>query len=174
MAIIIHSVQKLLNTSRLKAVQYISQPDKGQLLHSWYARLVSTGFTGKLLVMYVHEPSLLTVVCRGKTIGGTWDDFSKRLPSLLDRFEFPATFIQSEMKQMDSYIVAKTNSKSMLSYMNQMVIMLEIKCEKYPAYESILQDEMEDSMMKYLYSIGKKNGEYTTAGDYWKNFFVGL
>ena len=71
MPIIIHAVQKLLNTSRLKAAQYVSEGAKDQLLHRWYARLVSTGFPGKLLVMYVHEPSLLTVVCRGKTIGGT-------------------------------------------------------------------------------------------------------
>jgi hypothetical protein len=174
MAIIIHSVQKLLNTSRLKAVQYISQPGKEQFLHSWYARLVSTGFPGKLLVMYVHEPSLLTVVCRGKTIGGTWDDFCKRLPALLERFQFSPTFILSEMAQIDSYIVAKTNSKSMLSYMNQMVMMLEIGCERYSAYESILQDKMENTMMKYLYSTGNKNNPYTTPGDYWKTFFSGL
>lgn len=100
-------------------------------IHSWYARLVSTGFPGKQLVMYVHEPSLLTVVCRGKTIGGTWDDFCKRLPALLERFQFSQTFILSKMAQIDSYIVAKTDSKSMLSYMNQMVMMLEIGCERY-------------------------------------------
>ncbi|WP_414017927.1 hypothetical protein [Chitinophaga sancti] len=37
----------------------------------------------------------------------------------------------SKMTQIDSYIVAKTDSKSMLSYMNQMVMMLEIGCERY-------------------------------------------
>lgn len=171
MAIIIHSVQKLLNTSRLKAVHYISHPGEEQVLHYWYARLVSTGFPGKLLVMYVHEPSLLTVVCSGKTIQGTWESFCKRLLALLERFEFPLTFIQSEMAQMDSYKVAKTNSKSMLAYMNQMVVLLEIGCESYAAYESILQDEMENNMMKYLYSTGNKNAPYTTPEDYWKAFF---
>lgn len=171
MAIIIHAVQKLLNTSRLKAAQYISQPGKDQFLHSWYARLLSTGLPGKLLVMYIHEPSLLTVICRGKTIGGTWDEFCKRLPALLARFEFPATFIQSEMAQTDSYIVAKTNSKSMLSYMNQMVMMLENGAERYAAYDRSLQDEMEDTMMDYMYSTGNKQNPYTTPEDYWKAFF---
>jgi hypothetical protein len=31
MPVIIHEVQKLLNISRLEAVQYISEPDQGQL-----------------------------------------------------------------------------------------------------------------------------------------------
>src|SRR6516162_11094175 len=96
--IIIHSVQKLLNTSRLKAFLYISQPDKDQLLHSWYAGLVATGYTGKLLVQYVHEPSLMAVICKGKTISGTWDQFKDRLEGLLRRFEFPQAFIEGEMK----------------------------------------------------------------------------
>ncbi|WP_394370764.1 DUF6933 domain-containing protein [Chitinophaga rhizophila] len=88
MSIIIHAVQKLLNTSRLEAVQYISEPDQGQLLHSWYARLIRTGFSGKLLVMYVHEPSLLLVICKGKTIGKTWNEFVRRLPALMQRIGF--------------------------------------------------------------------------------------
>lgn len=64
--LIIHAVQKLLNTSGLKASLYVTQPGKDQLMHNWYAQLLPSGFAGKLLVMYVHEPSLLTVICRGK------------------------------------------------------------------------------------------------------------
>ncbi|HKZ66783.1 MAG TPA: hypothetical protein VJ111_10525 [Chitinophagaceae bacterium] len=54
--LIIHAVQKLLYTSRIKASLYVTQPGDGQLLHSWYARLLPSGFPGKLLVMYVHDP----------------------------------------------------------------------------------------------------------------------
>jgi hypothetical protein len=65
--IIFHAVQKLLNTSRIKPVLFVSHPNEGQQLHSWYARLLSTGLPGKLLVIYVHEPSLMTIVCKGKS-----------------------------------------------------------------------------------------------------------
>lgn|GEM_PF-5729969 len=46
--LIIHSVQKLLNTSRLEGSLYITQPNENQLLHSWYARLLASGFPGKI------------------------------------------------------------------------------------------------------------------------------
>jgi len=65
--LVIHSVLKLLNTSRLETSLYITQPNQGQHLHGWYARLVATTFRGKMLVMYVHEPSLVVVVCKEKT-----------------------------------------------------------------------------------------------------------
>ncbi len=48
--IIIHAVQKLLNISRIKPALFVSEPTEGQHLHSWYARIISTGFPGKLLV----------------------------------------------------------------------------------------------------------------------------
>jgi hypothetical protein len=60
--IIIHAVQKLLNTSALMPQLYISQPSENQELHAWYAKTVATGYAGKSLVMYVHDPSLLMVI----------------------------------------------------------------------------------------------------------------
>jgi hypothetical protein len=71
--LIIHSVRKLLNTSRLEASFYVTKPAQGQYLHSWYAGLFSSGFPGKMMVMYVHEPSLMVIICKGKTIQGAWE-----------------------------------------------------------------------------------------------------
>ena len=164
--LIIHAVQKLLNTSRIQTGQYITKPADGQLMHSWYARLFSSTFPGKLMVMYVHKPSLLTVVCRGKTIKGTWPEFIERLPALLQRYHFPAAFIETEMKEANGYVVAKTNSRSMLAHMNQMIFQLEFDCSRFDSYESILLVLLEDRMMDNLYQKGK-NG-FTTAKDYWK------
>jgi hypothetical protein len=99
--IIIHAVQKLLNTSRLKTSLYVTAPSEGQRMHHWYARLFSSTFPGKLFVMYVHQPSLLLVVCRGKTIAGTWPEFLVRLPALLERHKFKPEFIAKEMKEIN-------------------------------------------------------------------------
>lgn len=173
MPVIIHAVQKLLNTSRLEAIQYISEPDQGQLLHSWYARLVKTGFSGKLLVMYVHEASLLTVICKGKTIGKTWSEFMRRLPALLRKIGFSENLIQSEMNLLNDYVVAKTSNKAVLGHMNDMVIMLEYQCERYPLYESISEEELENNMMQYLYGTRNKGSRYMTSADYWKEFLAG-
>lgn len=173
MPVIIRAVQKLLNTSRLEAAQYISEPDQGQLLHSWYARLIRTGFSGKLLIMYVHEPSLLTVICKGKTIGKTWGEFVMRLPGLLRRIGFSEHLIQSEMGLVNNYVVAKTSSKAILGHMNDMVVMLEYQCERYPSYESISEEELENNMTQYLYGTRNKGSRYITSVGYWKDFLEG-
>ena len=173
MPVIIHAVQKLLNTSRLEAVQYISEPDQGQLLHSWYARLIKTGFSGKLLVMYVHQPSLLTVICKGKTIGKTWNEFVNRLPALLRKIGFSEHLIQSEMSLVNNYVVGKTSSKAMLGHMNDMVVMLEYQCERYASYDGISEEELENNMTQYIYGTQNKGARYITSVDYWKDFFKG-
>jgi uncharacterized protein DUF6933 len=166
--LILHSTQKLLNTSRLKASLYISQPTAGQMLHSWYCTLLSTGFTGKLMVMYVHEPSLLTIICRGKTINGTWDEFRRRLPLLLKKFDFQSSFIELETGLADGYVVSKTNSRSMIAFINSMRLGLEISCSNSGSYDNISQDFLEESMMGYPYQISNISGDYRSAIQYWR------
>lgn len=165
--LIIHAVKKLLSTSRIEVGQYITKPAHGQLLHSWYASLISSGFPGKLMTMYVHEPSLLTVVCPGKSIMSTWPIFAVRLPSLLQRYQFADDFIAAEMLEATGYVVAKTNSRSMLGYMNQMVDQLEYNCSRYETHEAISLDLLEAGMMDFLYAGGKRN--YSSAKKYWQH-----
>jgi hypothetical protein len=172
--IIIHAVQKLLNTSHIKTGQYVTQPGDGQLMHSWYARLCPRTFNGKLLTLYVHEPSLLTVVCRGKTIKGTWPEFTQRLPELLKRHHFPASFIEAETNALNGYVVAKTNSRSMLGFMNQMIELIQFDCSRFGSYEAIETDVPEDRMMHYFYLSKVKGEAYTNAKQYWDKLFSTL
>lgn len=166
--IIIHSVQKLLNTSRLEASLYITKPNQGQHLHSWYARLLSSGFPGKMMVMYVHEPSLMVVICKGKTIQGTWESFLERLGKLLSKFQFPESFVKSELSQAEGYTVSKTDSKSMLAFMNQIIFELEYECGRFHNYDDIPLDEMEERMMDRPHQTGKTGRDYLTPLQYWQ------
>ena len=134
-------------------------------MHSWYAKLLSSGFPGKMFTMYVHEPSLLTVVCHGKTIKTSWPQFSGRLEALLRRYHFDEAFIEAEMREADGYVTAKTNSAPMLGYMNHMSLQLNHHCYDFPDYDSISLDLLEDRMMNYLFLSGKK---YTTTLGYWQ------
>jgi hypothetical protein len=117
-----HASQKLLNTSRIKPLLHISQPCPDQRMHNWYVVMCGSGFSGKMLLLYVHEPSLLTVVVKGKTIASTIDAFHKQLEQLLNRHNFPTTFIEAEMNLGSDYVVSKTSNKSMLAHINQMVL----------------------------------------------------
>jgi hypothetical protein len=166
--LIIHSVQKLLNTSRLEASLYVTQPSENQYLHSWYARLLPSGFAGKMMVMYVHEPSLMCVICKGKTIQGTWESFLERLEELLSRFHFPNAFKKNELLQAEGYVVSRTDSKSILSFMNQMVFELDVHCMKFESYPAISLDFLEERMMDRLYQHGRRPHDCRTPLQYWQ------
>jgi Domain of unknown function (DUF6933) len=167
--IIVHAVQKLLNTSGLKPALYVSAPSEGQHLHSWYVKLVPSGFAGKLFVMYVHEPSLLAVLTSGRSLKTTLPQFYERLPPLLRRHRFNPGFIKREAKLVqEGFIVSKTDSRSMLGHMNEMTFHLQCRFVYYSSFELIDLDEEEDILMKYL-SLDKASGKYRYSIDYWKD-----
>jgi hypothetical protein len=72
------------------------------------------------------------------------------------------------MANANDFVVAKTDSRSMLAHMNQMVIQLEFDCSRFSSYEYISQDLLEERMMDHLYQGSNKSKSYTTAIDYWK------
>ena len=165
--IILHAVQKLLNTSGLKPALYLSAPTDGQHMHSWYVKLASAGFPGKLLTMYVHEPSLLTVLTAGRSIKTTLPQFYERLPQLLQRHNFRQDFIEKEMEfVVQGHIVSKTNSKSMLGFMNEMTFQIENRCFNYPTYALIDLSCEEDIFMNWL-SFDNISRRYRLTRDYW-------
>lgn len=161
-----HATKKLLNVSRIDSVLYLSEPSPGQHLHNWYVVLTGSGFPGKLLLLYVHDPSLLTVVVNGKTIASTIDEFRKQLKQLLLRHKFPDAFIEKEMSFADDYTIGKTSSKSMLAHINQMVLQVRTYNRHYTSYDEIDTTVHEDIFMDWLYkSEGQK--DYQTPLKFW-------
>lgn len=170
--IIIHAVQKLLNTSRLKAPLYVSEASPSQVLHHWYARLISTGFPGKLLVMFMHEPSGLTVLVHGKSIQSTHFYFKDRLLKLMQRLGFSQDFIDREMiLQEEGFVVGKTDSRSMLGRMNQMNYNIEYQCAKAASYEELPLAWMEDQIADYLY-LDPETKKYKHLIDFFRDLGV--
>jgi hypothetical protein len=161
-----HATQKLLNTSRIKPVLYVSEPSLGQQLHNWYVVLCRSGFTGKMLLLYIHEPSLLTVVVKGKTIASTVDKFRNQLQHLLHRHGFPKNFIEKEMLYVSDYIVGKTNSKSVLAHINQMIRQVTSYNLRFADYDEIDTAAHEDIFMDWLYKSKGQKG-YQTPQKYW-------
>jgi hypothetical protein len=121
------------------------------------------------MVMYVHEPSLIIVLTRGKTVAGTMIEFCNRLEALLNRNHFEAAFIKKEMELAgEGYIIGKTNSKSILASMNAITKNIEFRCSTFFNYESINSDAMEDAFMEWLtYDASKPKG-FKCTFDYWK------
>jgi hypothetical protein len=167
--IIVHAVQKLLNISRLKPALFITEPSASQELHSWYARLISTTFRGKFMVMYTHEPSLVIVIARGKTVAGTLPEFYDRLERLLTRNHFEPGFIEKEMKLVkEGFVISKTNNKSVLASMNVIGQNVEYLCSRAGQYDSIDMDQVEDAFMDWLTRDSTRPSQYRCTSDYWK------
>ena len=169
--IIIHATKKLLNTSRLPAVAYVTKPSENQLLHSWYATTFSSSFPGKMMTIYIHEPSMLSVVCKGKTIKNTWPQFVERLPGVLITCGFDDKLIEAEILLVNDFVVAKTNSRSMLAYMRQMLETLEYNCGRFQSYEEISETYLEDLVMEMLFSSKERRHTYFSPVRYWKKEF---
>jgi hypothetical protein len=119
--------------------------------------------------MYVHDPSLLTVLCKGKTIQGTIPQFNERLESLLTRLHFDEAFIEKELPLVkEGFVVSKTNSKSMLGKMNALAASMVYNCRQYPTYDTIDTDQIEMYYSTWLTGLPGKPHIYTTAINYWK------
>ena len=161
------ATKKVLNTSKINSVLYLSEPAAGQLMHNWYVALCGSGFPGKMLLLYVHEPSLLTIMVKGKTIDSTIDNFRNQLQQLLLRYESPLAFIEKEMLYTDDYVIGKTNNRSMLGNINEMILQVTTYNLKYASYSDIDTTIHENIFMDWLYkSKGLK--EYQTPFGYWR------
>ncbi len=170
--IILQAVLKLLNTSRLKAPLYISEPSSGQVLHTWYAKLVRTCSPNKMLVMYTHQPSGLTVLVHGKTVQSSFPVFRDRLGKLLLRNGFSQTFIEKELAFIDEgYVVGKTSSRQMLGRMNQLTYIIEEHCRRSNSYETMPLERLEDLVADHIY-LHSDNKKYADPLDYFQELGV--
>jgi hypothetical protein len=168
--VVIHAAQKLLNTSRIEGRRYVTAAGEGQMLQNWYARLVKSSFRGHLFTLYVHHPTLMAVLCYGKTIKTSFPVFLERLPMLLDRFDFPAAFIQKEMGLMDEVIVSKAGDKSMVGHMNNMIFDIEYQFGITEVVDASILFECEDYMMRHFHK-SKVDKKYTMPISFWREHF---
>jgi len=86
----------------------------------------------------------------------------------MQRINFKAAFIEAEMEMIkEGYVISKTNSKSMLASMNVLTFNMEFNCRRFPSYESINLDHIEDIYTNWL-TMDKQSKKYRSIMDYWK------
>lgn len=152
---IIRATQKLLNTSRIKP-----SPDSSDfpINFEWHAHITSTTFRGKLAVIYVHSITKVAVIISGKTIKNTSSILPQRLEALLNRHGIDQDQKLKLIPKGEPTIL-KTNSKSVLGYINEFNLMLNHWFCEYPSFESIDYNLLEDYLIKY--PLGSKE-QYST------------
>jgi hypothetical protein len=167
--IIVRATQKVLNAQRLKPSTIDSNENLLGVFNEWYVNTITSSFRGKSLVIYTHNPSLLTIVITGKTIKKTYPEFVVRLSKLLNRFSFPESFIKANLALTEEHIITKTESKKMLGFMNSSAEHLIARMYRYQSFDEIDFDEEENILMDMIH--GSTN--FFTPMQYWGNYFLG-
>lgn len=169
--ITIRATQKLLKTQKIIPSAINATNIEQNAFGEWFANTISSSFRGKNLVVYVHSPSLVTVITVGKTIKTTFPDFKKRFLSITKRHNFPEKFINDSLEKFEEITITKTNSRSMLAYANQIAEQITSRMLTYQTFEEIDLDEEENIIMDHLFGNGKKT--YFKPSSYWHFYFLG-
>jgi hypothetical protein len=162
----IHAVRKLLNTSGIQCRLMVTQKIEGQRMHDWYVTFTGTGFRGRMVMLYFHDPSMMMVATPGKSPNTGFPAFRQRLEGLLQRSGFPADVIQREIALVDGFAAGKTSDRSLLSSINQAVDAIEWWRRRFDRFEEIDYDWIEDMQMSNLHGLGRR--KYITVLDYWQ------
>lgn len=150
---IIRGTKKILKTSRIKPVKNTDEITS-ELPGEWYAGLVSTGKQGKFVIHFLHYPSMLSVLVVGKSLNKALPIFRERAENLIKRLGYGKLLFQYQL-QTKMQIFA-TNSRSMLSHMNQLRYNIEYHLAMAETIEEINWDYIEDIHFDYIFSRNKK------------------
>jgi hypothetical protein len=163
----LHATGKMLNWGKIDGKTLITQHEADQKLDSWYVTIIGSSFRGKMLVLYIHEPSLMTVLTHGKTIRTTHPEFKVRLKHLLNRYGFPENFVTRELFLINEFVIGKTTNRSTLAKINQITYLLGYWVYQYNNYANIDLDILENRMMNHL-SSNKISKDYSTPIDFFE------
>ena len=171
--IILRCTKKLLKLSKLDADPLI--PASSAPLPEWYANVISLTYPGKNAVLYTHNPSRLSVLTRGRNINTTIGEFQTRLIELLRRLGAHEQLLDAQQDAMQKSHICKTDSRSMLGTMNEMVYHIQHRAREAGRAENLKLNRVEDELSQYLFSSKEMGKGYFTPHEYLKgNNFVNL
>ena len=150
---IIRGTNKILKTSGIKPVKNtdeITSVFPGE----WYVGLVSTGQKGKLAIHFLHNPTMLSVVVNGKSLNKALPIFKERAQNLIVRLGYRKLLFQYQL--LTEPQIFATNSRSMLSHMNQIRYIIEHHFAMAETIEDKTWDDIEDLLYDYIFCRNKK------------------
>lgn len=168
---IIRGTSKILKISGIKPVKNTdtivlpqnsveTQNSATLLPGEWYAGLVSTGRQGKLAIHFLHYPTMLTVLVSGKSLNKALPLFKVRAQNLIKRLGYSKLIFQYQLQTEPQ--IYTTNSRSMVSHMNQLRMNIEYHLAMAESVDEIDWDYIEDVHFDWLFSRDKK---YTSPSE---------
>lgn len=156
-----------------------SEPVSGGRLGEWYANVKSLPFRGKSVVIFFNVNTYLTILVpgQGSKSRKSLPEFVERTGRLLERLNVPQSLIDEEMAAMQEIRLLKTDSRSILGSMNDIVHHLDahIYYDRIAAADEIDWDRQERILTENIYgAINKRMSEGVTyPRDLVKKLFEG-
>ena len=166
---IIRATRKVLNLNRIKPIKNDSELN-GQLPGEWYVDLISLGKTGKFALHFLHHPTKIVVIVRGRSIKKTYSKFKIHVSEFLKRNGYKK-LIQGFDLESELFIYS-TNDRSMLAVMRDIKWNSEYQCLRYVNIESIDFEWIEDISMSNLFTTKKTGSEYLRTRDIMDGFLL--
>jgi len=159
---IIRATNKLLNISGIKPVKF-SDSSTEILPGNWYAKNVKTGHLGKLVVLFFHNKAKISIICPTKSLNIAIKQLPDRVKKYLTRHRFDSLIDKFDLNS--EIQIFTTDSKSTLSFMNQLSSNIEWHLNNAESLENIDYNKLEDIHSDYLFTIHGKSVKYETTID---------
>ena len=150
---IVRATTKLLKTSRIKPVKNIDEINS-DMPGEWYAGLVSTGRQGKLVIHFLHHPTMISILVPGKSINKAIKQIPERCSNLLDRIGM--SHLQPQFQLDSQPQVFTTNNKRMLGHHTSMRLEIELHLAERDIEDAKTWNILEDHFTNFIFTINKK------------------
>jgi len=149
--VVLRCTQRLLRSSGITPAPDPSPPTAP--LGEWYANSLSLPFRGRSLVLFTESHTLLTVLAPGRVLRTTAPIFQERAPALLRRLGVPEPWISAQQEQMQEISFARTASRSVLGFMNDIAQNIWFTAGAEHSFEALDLDALEVSLAEVLHRV---------------------
>ena len=164
---IVRATNKILNISGIKSVIF-EDNDSDIFPGDWYANNIKTGRSGKLVTLFFHNHTKISIICPTKSLNIAIKQLPGRAKSYLIRHGFDSLIEKFDLDSEKN--VFKTSSRSTLAFMNQLSANIEWHLTKADSLVDFDYDKLEDIHSDFLFSINGNASKYETPLEILKRY----
>ncbi len=134
-----------------------------ELPGEWYVDLISLGRPGKTALHFLHHPTKVVVLVKGRSLRKSYAEFTNRVRNFLVRHDYEALIDRFGLS--GEFEIFPTNDRGMISTMNQIKWNSEYHCKSFEDPDIIDYDQIEDFSINYLFTSKETGKRYLQPGE---------
>ncbi len=152
---IIKATQKSLKIAGIKPV-ILENSDQENLPGEWYANTIKTGKAGKLVTLFFHNHTKISILCNSKSLNIAIKQLPLKTEKFLQRNGFES--LTNLFNLHSETFISKTTSRSTLSQMSSLILGLEYDFLIHEKIDDKLLEKLEDYSARFIFpSKGTKD-----------------